>query len=321
MKVFIAGGTGLLGYHAALECLSQGDEVRAMAIADTELGDWYPKQIELTYGDLFALSEDALVPMIKGCEGFVYALGPDDRVTPPAPAYEFFHTRLVEHCAKAMRAAKRAGVKKCVVLNSYFAYFDRLWPDLKLAAHHPYIRCRVEQAEAVLSQSDGMTVCVLELPYIFGTMPSRTPIWKHVVVDRIRSMKTVLYPKGGSSMISVKLVGEAIYGGIHYATQSGRYPVGDVNMEWKEMLTIMLNAMGQHKKIIYLPKFIVRLQGKTIQAEHQKENKESGLDPLRLFDDIMCKFLYFDPEPSRAALCYGKGGIREAIEDTIHKSL
>ena len=82
MKVFIAGGTGLLGYHAAKEFLARGDEVRALAIPDTQLGDWFPKEIELKYGNVFELSEDELIPLMEGCDGFVYALGPDDRVTP-----------------------------------------------------------------------------------------------------------------------------------------------------------------------------------------------------------------------------------------------
>ena len=60
----------------------------------------------------------------------IYAVGPDDRYTPKAPAYDFFHFRLVDSVAKVFRAAEKAGVKKAVVYNSYFAYFDRKYPEM-----------------------------------------------------------------------------------------------------------------------------------------------------------------------------------------------
>src|SRR4030065_269872 len=76
-------------------------------------------------------------------------------------------TRLVVSCEKTIIAARKAGIKKCVVLNSYFAYFDRIWPEKELSKHHPYIRCRIEQAERAIAAGGGkMAVILLELPYI-----------------------------------------------------------------------------------------------------------------------------------------------------------
>jgi nucleoside-diphosphate-sugar epimerase len=220
-----------------------------------------------------------------------------------------------------MRAAKKAGIQKCVVLNSYFAYFDRIWPGLQLRSRHAYIRCRVEQAASAIAEGNGMEVCILELPYIFGTMPGRVPLWKDLLIARLHSMHTVVYPKGGTAMIGVSHVAEAIAGAILYGKHGMRYPVGDVNMEWKDMLRIMLIAMGENKKITYLPKFLVKLEGVRIKKQHQKEGLESGIDPLHLFDDIMCRFLYFDPGISRQVLLYGSGGIEETIAETVKKCL
>jgi dihydroflavonol-4-reductase len=322
MKVLIAGGTGLIGYYAALAFLSGGDTVRSLSIRDIELSPWYPEAVELIYGDVFTMPEDALIPCFKDCDAFVYALGPDDRVKPDAPAYEYFHERLVERCAAALRAARKAGIKKCVVLNSYFAFFDRLWPHLNLAKHHPYIECRIEQAEAAIAEGgSGMDVCVLELPYIFGTMPGRVPLWKDILVDRLIDSRVVFYPRGGSAMIAVQHVAEAVFGAVRYGTHGMRYTIGDVNMEWKEMLGIMLRALGLDKKIVYLPKFLMDMQGKRMQAKDAASGKESGLDLQYLFGDIQCRFLYLDPAESRNALGYGSGGIETAIAETAKKCL
>ncbi|MBL0087746.1 MAG: NAD(P)-dependent oxidoreductase [Ideonella sp.] len=125
MKVFIAGGTGLLGYHGALELLRRGHDVRTAALPDIALGQWWPSQIQVEHADLFALDARALSRLMEGCDALVYALGPDDRETPPAPAYAYFHERLVLGSGRVIAAAREAGVRRCTVLGSYYATFQR----------------------------------------------------------------------------------------------------------------------------------------------------------------------------------------------------
>ncbi|MBM3699708.1 MAG: NAD(P)-dependent oxidoreductase [Actinobacteria bacterium] len=198
MRIMIVGGTGFLGFHALQVALSRGYSVNTLAIDDVVLGDWYPSEVNVQFGDVFGLTEDDLQKRFEGHDCMVYAVGPDDRITPPAPAYEFFRFRLVESVQKVANAARRAGVKKFVLLNSYFAYFDRIWPQKELARHHPYIRCRVEQAERVIAAGkDSMAVMVLELPYIFGSMPNRIPLWKDVLLDRFAKGNTIYFPRVG----------------------------------------------------------------------------------------------------------------------------
>jgi dihydroflavonol-4-reductase len=318
MKVFIAGGTGLLGYHSVLEFLKRGHEVTTISLPDIKLGTWFPTNVKVKYGDLFKMDNTKLVKILAGQDVLVYALGPDDRVTPVAPAYGFFHEKLVEVPGRIIRAAGAAGVKKCVVLNSYFSSFSRIWPKSRLAERHPYIRCRVEQAERVIAEGNSSTdVMVLELPYIFGTMPERVPLWKDVLVDYLKNSKKIYFPKGGTNMISVEHVAEAIAGAAEKGVHGSRYLIGDENMPWKEMLGIMLKAMGMDKKVITVPTFAATLIGMRIKNRDSKEGKEKGLDPAKLFKDIQSRYLYYDPAESRKELGYGKGGVREAIIKTV----
>ena len=111
MKIMIVGGTGFLGYHALLVALKRGYPVRTLAIDDISLESWYPGEVDVRYGNVFELSEKDLQEHFSGCDAIVYAVGPDDRVTPPAPAYDFFHTRLVVSCEKTIIAARKAGIK------------------------------------------------------------------------------------------------------------------------------------------------------------------------------------------------------------------
>ncbi len=319
MRIVIVGGTGFLGYYSTLEALKRGHEVSSVSIPDIELGDWFPEKVNVTFGDIFEMSFQNLVNHFKGYDGIVYAVGPDDRVTPKAPAYKFFHDRLVVGCTKVIEAAREAGIQRCTVLNSYFAYFDRLWPSMKLAERHSYIKCRVEQAtSAIKAGGETMAVMILELPYIFGVMPERIPLWKDVLFDRVRGMKIVFFPRGGTNMIAVENVAEAIIGALERGQHGVRYPIGDVNMSYKEMLRIVLDAMGLKKRLILtLPTNLATIIGKWMKRREEKRGLESGLDRSYVFSDILSQNLYFNPTPSVEALGYKQGGIREAIETTV----
>ncbi len=88
--------------------------------------------------------------MFNEYDALIYAVGPDDRFKPDIDAYEFFHQRLVVSRCNVVETAKLAGVKKCVILNSCFAYFDRIEPKRKLSEHRPYIKFRIEQANQTI---------------------------------------------------------------------------------------------------------------------------------------------------------------------------
>jgi dihydroflavonol-4-reductase len=319
MKIFIVGGTGFLGYYSALEALKRGHEVSSISIPDIELGDWFPINVDAKYGDIFEMTFDELVQVFKGHDGLVYAVGPDDRVTPKAPAYEFFHDRLVVACTKVIQAAREAGIQRCAVMNSYFAYFDRIWPDKKLAERHSYIKCRVEQAASVIEAGGKtMAVMVMELPYIFGAMPERIPLWKDTLFDRVLGMKIVFFPGGGTNMITVENVAQAIIGALEHGQPGMRYPIGDENVSYKEMLRIVLDTMGLKKRLIVtLPKSLATIIGKWMKRRERKRGVESGLDREYVFRDILSQKLYFDPTSSVEKLGYKQGGVREAIEATV----
>ena len=160
------------------------------------------------FGNYLEMSDDEVRVLFSGCEGFVFAAGVDERVEGPAPIYDLFKKYNIDSLNRLLRIAKECGVRHTVVLGSYFSYFAKEWPQMHLTEYHPYIRSRIDQEKMALSYAeDGFDVAVLELPYIFGTQPGRRPVWVFLV-ENIRSMKGVtLWPKGGSTMVTVRQVG------------------------------------------------------------------------------------------------------------------
>ncbi len=318
MKIMVVGGTGLLGYHSIIAGLKKEHGFGALAIKDIDLSGWYPNQVFLEYGDVFAMSKDELIEVFTGYDALIYAVGPDDRVVPPAPAYDFFYERLVLACENVVTAAREAKLSRCVILGSYFAYFDRLWQNKQLAQKHPYIRCRVQQAQrAIAAGGKSLAVMVLELPYIFGSMPKRTPLWKNVLLERFAKGNTIYFPKGGTNMISAHHVGEAAIGAVENAVHGMRYPVGDENHTFDYMLNAMMSALGEEKKIVHIPRFLAALAGRSIERSERKKGLQGGLNPRYIMRDILTDYLYFDPAESAKTLGYGRGGLAEAIQDTV----
>ena len=327
-KLMIVGGTGFLGFYTAQLALKKGYKVGSISILDDDLvnkdlSSWYPKEIDSTILDVFSASEEEITKAMKGYDYMIYAVGPDDRYTPKAPSYEFFHHRLVDCCAKVFRAAEKAGVKKAAVYNSYFAYFDRRYPEMRLAQKHPYIRCRVEQAKLLNEQKKKMEVVVLELPYIFGSMEARVPIWRSVFLDRfVNGHKVAFFSKGGTTMIAIEHIAEAGIGAIEYGKDGERYPIGDENRSFKWMLEYMCKCKGVDKKVMLPPTWMCVMGGKAIQNKDKRKGLEGGLDFGLVMKEIMSKDMVLEPElmvKVNAELHISRGGLEEAIQKTMDR--
>ena len=73
-KLMIVGGTGFLGYYTTKLAVSKGYKVSAIAIDDVELGDWWPKDVDVTIKDVFEATEDELVELLKGYDYMIYSV-------------------------------------------------------------------------------------------------------------------------------------------------------------------------------------------------------------------------------------------------------
>lgn len=315
-RVFVVGGTGFLGYHAIQEFLAHGWGVTALGLPPDPPADLYPESVKIILRPLEEISDGELLSLLGGHEALVFAAGMDDRVTSRKPAYPKFRRANVESPLRLFRLAAQAGVRRAVALGSYFAHFNRLWPEMKLAERHPYIRSRLEQGKA-LTTIPNLATCVLELPYIFGALP--IPGWKPLwapLIKYIRSAKTLFYMQGGTSCISAGTVGRAIFGVVERGEGGKSYPIGQENLTWVEMLTRLAAADGRQVRVVRLPSWIIRLGLLGVWLLHQLRNIESGLD-LRYFTPIQTAETFLDPIPSQKMLGYEPVSLEEAFQQTV----
>lgn len=318
MKIFIVGGTGLLGAAAASELINRGHKVVSIALPPLPKGADIPKEMELHFGNILDMSDEEISKIMQGCEGFVFAAGVDERVEFPPPVYDAYYKYNIAPLLRLLPLAKKCGVKKSVIMGSYFSYFARTMPELKLYDTHPYIRSRIDQENKALAFSDKqMEVMILELPYIFGAQRGRRPVWM-LFIDLLMPMKkTVYFPKGGTTMVTVRQVAQAVAGAIEKGKGGTCYPVGWYNKTWKELLTVINKYMGfPDKKIVTIPTWMYKLASYGMAKKYKKIGIQPGLNPVK-FVKLMTTNAFIDKDIISNQLGVEADDIDAAIGDSI----
>lgn len=323
MKVFMIGGTGLIGFEVAKLLIQKGHEVVTIALRQVFEKLEVPKELKIVYGNYMEMTDDELISLMMGSEGFVFAAGFDERIEGPAPIYNLFKKYNVDSLRRLLELAKKTSIKHTVICGSYFSYFAKRWPHLELTKYHPYIRARIDQEKMALSYaSNDFHIAILELPYIFGVQPGRKPVWVFLV-EMIRKMKRyTFFPKGGTALVTVKQTAEGIVGALEKNRGGNTYPFGYYNMEWKEFLSIVHDAMGYDKrrKIVTVPNFLFKLYAIHLEKKRKKQNIEGGLN-LRKFVKIQTSKLFIDPSLGANFLGVQEDDIKKAIKDSVELSL
>ena len=324
MKVFMIGGTGLLGCEAARIFIERGHDVTSVALPPLPQGAPIPEAMHLEFCNIYEKSDDEIKDFLKGMDCFVFAAGVDERVEFKAPVYDSYYKFNIAPLKRILPLCKEVGVKKAVILGSYCSYLAKEKPEMKLTEKHPYIRSRIDQENVAFSfADDNFDVSVLELPYIFGTQPGRKPVWV-ILIEQLRRMDKLpctLYPAGGTAMLTVRQGGEVIVGAGERSKGARAWPISMDNLTWKEFLKIVYDArgMGANRKIISRPPWMMKMGLGSVVKDYKARGVDSGIDPMRL-PDIMDLNLFI---PDRCAKELGAtdDDIKAAIFDSIKVSV
>ena len=318
-KVFILGGTGFLGYYTTKELMERGYKVKTMALPPMPTDDLLPKEVECLLGNINELSDQEIIELLSDCEGFIYAAGADERIIPEAPALKFFYEANVLPTQRIARLAKEAGVKKFVIFGSYFAEFAERLPKFNLKTQG-YPNTRLLQEQVAFAEGEGsMTVTSLRLPYIFGTMPGRMPLWK-MFVDQIKGKEMFPALKGGTSMVTVEQVAEAAVGAMEHGVHRGTYAISGHNMKYQEFYQMMVEALGQESttQIKVVPYEQMLPTYEAIDAQAKAEGKEHGMHMV-ISARLQAEDLYIDPQETMSTLGIKEYDVVESIKETLKK--
>ena len=322
MKVLIIGGTGLLGLEAANQLIAQKHTVIGIALPPLPEGVVLPEGYNVIYRNYLEMTDVELLTLLAGVHAIVFAAGIDERVEGPAPIFAKYEKYNIAPVSRLLALGKRAKVTRAVILGSYFAYAGRKHPEWQLEKYHPYIRSRLIQEETALqfASDKTMDVAVLELPYIFGTQPGRKPVWTILLEQILKMKKRTYYPKGGTAMVTVRQVGQAIVGALMKNKGGNVYPLGYFNMTWKSMLEKFHAAAGIDRPIVTIPTWVYRLGVASIVRSKRRQGIEMGLNMVR-FTPVMSSELFITKEEGATFLGVKPDDIHRAIAQSISASL
>ncbi len=319
-KVFIIGGTGYIGYHICNELVQKGYLVTALSFDNVPAG-FLPPQVEVIKANIDDLSDSDLEKYFAGHDYFMFAAGADDRTIVKGSAYDFFHKANVASVERLLTIAKTQQVKKVVILNSYFAYFNRLWPEMHLAETHPYIRSRKQQQEMAFQICDKtMPVAVLELPYIVGVTPTKGSLWSGLIRYVNNGSKYKFYTAGGTAVTSVRNVGLAAANALELTTENTIYQVADQNLSWADWLKSLRADKAKQIKVITIPNFLVKIGAICLNIIYKLRGEQPGLNIVS-FIDLQTKNTFLPIAECQAKLQYAKYDVAEDFEQTIRLCL
>lgn len=318
-KVFILGGTGLLGYYTTKELLAKGYQVKTMALPPMPAEELLPKEVECSLGDINELTDEEIKDLLSDCEGFIYAAGADERTIPKKPALKFFYEANVLPTQRLAHIAAEAGVKRFVIFGSYFAEFAERLPqfDLKKQA---YPNTRLLQEQIAFAEGEGkMEVMSLRLPYIFGTMPGRMPLWK-MFTEQVKDQSIFPALSGGTAMVTVEQVGEAAVGALENGKHRHTYAISALNMKYQTFYQMIVDALGQTgtTQVPVVPYEQLKPNYEQIDQHAEAEDREHGIHMV-LSSRLQNEDLYIDPSETMDLLGIKDHDVIQAIKDTLAK--
>lgn len=318
-KIFVLGGTGFLGYYTTKELLNRGYQVKTVALPPMPAKGLLPEGVECKLGDINKMSDEEVSKMLEDCEGVIYAAGADERVLPKKPAMKFYYEANVLPTQRLARLAKNSGVKKFVVFNSYYAEFAETMPQFNLRSE-AYPNNRLLQEQIAFAEGEGsMTVTSLRLPYIFGTMPGRMPLWK-MFVDQAKGQKVFPALPGGTAMVTVEQVAEAAVGAMENGEHRHSYAISALNMKYQEFYQMIVDALGQTEKtqvpVVPYKQLKDVYEGLDQQAESQ--GLEHGIH-MTISARMNELDLYIDSKTCTDVLGIKQHDVRESIKKTLEK--
>ena len=147
MKIFMIGGTGLLGCEAARIFIERGHEVTSVALPPLPEGAPIPEEMELEFCNIYEKSDDEIKAIMQGCDCFVFAAGIDERVEFPAPVYDAYYKYNIAPVKRILPLCKEVGMKNSVILGSYFSFLHKNYPELKANQNFLELQAQLEGTE------------------------------------------------------------------------------------------------------------------------------------------------------------------------------
>ncbi len=265
-RVFLTGGSGLIGGALAARLIERNNEVVAMARSDGAERTLAARGARVVRGDV--LDEDAMAAGMAGC-ALVYHVAGINTMCPTDPA-ALFHVN-VRGAEAAVRAAARAGVPRVVLTSSaaslgeasgtvgseasahrgsYLSYYERSKHEGERAAFEAARRAGVELVSVNPSSVQG---------------PGRASGTGRILIAYLNGR----LPAFLDTQISLVDIADCVEGhllGAERGVPGGRYVLSGATLTSREALAIVSELSGVRRDVRFVPQRMAAAAAALVEA-------------------------------------------------------
>jgi len=272
-RVFLTGGSGLIGGALAARLAERGDDVVALARSETAERALAARGARTVRGDV--LDEDALVDGMKGCE-LVYHVAGINTMCPDDPA-QLFHVN-VRGPETVVRAAARAGVPRVVLTSSAASLGEQAGTVGSEASPHRgaylsvYERSKHEGEVAAFAAAAraGLELVAINPSSVQG--PGRAGGTGKILIAYLNGK----LPAFVDTRISIVDIADCVEGhllGAERGVRGERYVLNGVTLTSLEVLDVVTRLSGVEHRVRLLPPFAARVAGAAVEAGFRVRGK------------------------------------------------
>jgi dihydroflavonol-4-reductase len=273
-RVFLTGGSGLIGGALATRLVERGDELVALARSDDAERGLIARGARVVRGD--TLDEEAMASGMAGC-ALVYHVAGVNTLCPTDPAM-LFHVN-VRGAETAVRAAARAEVPRVVLTSSAASLGepegsvgseDSVHRDSYLSVYERS-KHEGEIAAFAAARSAGVELVSINPSSVQG--PGRAGGTGRIMIAYLNGRLRAFV----DTHISIVDIADCVEGhllGAERGVAGERYVLNGATLSSREALDIAVELSGVRHKVRFLPPPVARFAGGLIEAAFSVRGKQ-----------------------------------------------
>ncbi len=273
-RVFLTGGSGLIGGALATRLVERGDELVALARSDAAQRALAERGARVVRGD--TLDEEALASGMSGCE-LVYHVAGVNTLCPSDPAH-LFHVN-VRGAETAVRAAARAGVTRVVLTSSAAALGEAEGSVGSESSPHRgsylsvYERSKHEGELAAFTAARQAGIELVSINPSSVQGPGRAGGTGRIMIAYLNGRLKAFV----DTTISLVDIADCVEGhllGAERGVPGERYVLNGAILSAREALDTVEELSGVRNRVRFLPPFMAGVAGGLVEAAFSLRGKQ-----------------------------------------------
>ncbi len=318
MKILVTGADGLLGNNLVRELLSRNHEVNVILLPNSPTQSLEKLNINRFYGNI--LKPQDIEKAIQGCDAVIHAAA-NTNIWPSRS--EMIRRVNVEGTQNIIDACLKAKIKRLVYIGTAnsFGFGSKEKPGNEQLPYQSakygldYMDSKLEAQRIILKavKEQGLPAITVNPTFMLG--PYDTKPSAGALILAIYEQKVPGFAPGGRNYVSVKDAAIAMANGLTKGKIGESYIVGNINLSYQEMFTLVAKIVNVKPPKIKIPSLFIKIYGMIGSAYGNLLKKAPTVSyPMA---QISCDEHYFNPQKARDELGLPQTDIETAILESF----